>query len=121
MTHHRSKQRLVKTVGHAIRAIARRHKPCPISISAKKRKTLDACARHFGSQAREREIKDEKKKNEKRKKGKEKNSDKESPREEKEREESEKKKVYGNSIIPDNGRGQVFQQAFVSRADMNQL
>lgn len=43
-----------------------------------------------GSQAREREIKDEKKKNEKRKKGK--NSDKESPREEKEREESEKKK-----------------------------
>lgn len=60
-----------------------------------------------------------KKKNEKRKKGK--NSDKESPREEKEREESEKKKVYGNSIIPDNGRGQVFQQAFVSRADMNQL
>lgn len=79
-------------MGHAIRAIARRHKPCPISISAKKR-TLDACARHFGSQAREREIKDEKKKkNEKRKKGKEKNSDKESPREEKEREESEKKK-----------------------------
>lgn len=34
---------------------------------------------------------------------------------------AKRKKVYGNSIIPDNGRGQVFQQAFLSRADMNQL
>lgn len=34
---------------------------------------------------------------------------------------AKRKKVYGNSIIPDNGRGHVFQQAFVSRADMNQL
>lgn len=56
----------------------------PISISAKKR-ALDACARHFGSQRGEREIKNEKKKKKNEKKGK--NSDKESPREKRKREE----------------------------------
>lgn len=82
----------------------------PISISAKKR-ALDACARHFGSQRGEREIKNEKKKKRTKRKG------KIAIKNRREKKGSGKKKVYGNSIIPKI----VFQQAFVSRADMNQL
>lgn len=111
LTHHRSQQRLVKPVDHGICATIP-HKPCCVPDFNFREKTRVGRVRSTLCLAKGRtRNKEWKKKKRTKRKG------KIAIKNRREKKGSGKKKVYGNSIIPKI----VFQQAFVSRADMNQL